>query len=680
MNCKYSLFLLLLFLSAPLLNAQINYASKADHLIGCWPVSGKSAVKSNQPEFGCVGDDRIVFQENFARPTLPDGWATRSADKSHTWYVNSFPIDDERSFQSVDPDDRGSAIVDYVLNHDFDEWLITKPIAYPGDTLTALFYLGLDPDFTFAGVDVLFHLSIDDGISWIPLWKGSESVIDVTQQFFSWWKITVPIPAVAKNKTMKLAWQHVGKNGDQVLLDGFKLIAPAFSDRITIYEGDSLQFYANLSDQKSLYWLFPGGIPAASAARRPMVRYEREGIYPVTLSLSSEGGTSVKDNYIEVLAQKPEALFEVPAGVYHTVSGSYAVPPRQEFKLYDRSTCYPRVWNWSLPNSNIVQSDEQHPVLYYPKEGAFDIALQVENSAGTASCFLKEGIKVALEEHVWNILPDDTVGGFELFGGYHGYFPGSNTRTYLRYAEYFAKPLRKALLSEAVLFFVANSTNNPDAEIRVSVHQVGADGYPGVELASAAKKIKEVLLPTGTTLRATHFTFPEPMWMEYDYFIVIDGIPNGENDCVVFSAAYPREDKGTAFICHKNQDPYIGQAEERERWDRTEDIELLRKSTSYAVLSKLTYEENGTDLVTQTELAETVFEGEIIGSRMLFKLYRPIAALRVYSVTGVLLHETGGMRPGDYQVDDLCSTRFYIVSLQTREGVQVFKLVNRLNK
>ena len=101
MNCKYSLFLLLLFLSAPLLNAQINYASKADHLIGCWLVSGKSAVKSNQPEFGGVGDDRIVFQENFARPALPNGWAIRSADKSHTWYVNSFPIDDERYFQSV---------------------------------------------------------------------------------------------------------------------------------------------------------------------------------------------------------------------------------------------------------------------------------------------------------------------------------------------------------------------------------------------------------------------------------------------------------------------------------------------------------------------------------------------------------------------------------------------------
>ncbi|MCT4615866.1 MAG: PKD domain-containing protein [Marinifilaceae bacterium] len=52
----------------------------------------------------------------------------------------------------------------------------------------------------------------------------------------------------------------------------------------------------------SWLWSFDGGVPSSSTAQNPIVRYEEEGVYDVSLSVSSNFGTSteIKEQYIKV--------------------------------------------------------------------------------------------------------------------------------------------------------------------------------------------------------------------------------------------------------------------------------------------------------------------------------------------------------------------------------------------
>ncbi|MGL4293935.1 MAG: choice-of-anchor J domain-containing protein [Bacteroidales bacterium] len=669
-----SIFLLLILSQS--LSAQLRYTSKATSLITEWnATSGEKPEKSGTIQIGCRGDEKILFQEEFDGGRIPQGWEVRSSDPAKSWGVTYFPEGDERSFLPYNTEDRGSAVIDYVRQYTFDEWLVTPSVSYTDHPLIARFYLGMDPDFTLSGLEIAFLFSADEGTSWQMLWKATESVIDPNQEFFSWWKIEVPVPEMEEGSRIRFAWHLSGSDGDQVLLDGFRLVAPAKSDQITRYEGDTIAFYSNLAVGEKHIWTFEGGVPSVSDLPCPVVRYEREGIYPVSLRVPGQETQIEKTDYIKILPRRPIAAFEMPAGVYRTLSGNFALPVDQEVTLRDRSACYPRSWLWTLPGSNLLQSAEQHPTLSYPHAGVYDLTLHVENGAGTNEVLCDKGIHVANESYVWNILPDDEVGGFQLFDGYHGYFPGTNFRTYHKYAEYFAKPLRRVSLSEASLFFVANRIAEPQAEVSLSVCRVGSDGFPAEELAAATEKIKNVLLPEGNTLRATTFHFAEPVILNEPFFLVVSGIPNGDNDCVVFSSAMPREEGGTAFICHNNWDPYTGNVDEKARWDRTEDIELLRKSTSFAILAKMDYEKDATSLDEVSDAYPNLFTGEIKNGFLSYRLHHPVVSLRVSTIQGVVVLEQGESHAGSYEHPLPCASGIYLITIQTEESLHSFKLI-----
>jgi agmatine deiminase len=72
----------------------------------------------------------------------------------------------------------------------------------------------------------------------------------------------------------------------------------------TIYEGESVQFFdQSTNNPTSWSWTFPGGTPGSSTVQDPIVTYNTEGKYSVTLTVTNSAGsdTETKVDYITVL-------------------------------------------------------------------------------------------------------------------------------------------------------------------------------------------------------------------------------------------------------------------------------------------------------------------------------------------------------------------------------------------
>ncbi|WP_158281549.1 PKD domain-containing protein [Sediminitomix flava] len=74
------------------------------------------------------------------------------------------------------------------------------------------------------------------------------------------------------------------------------------SDNTEITVGDTVNFYDLSTNTTNWSWTFEGGTPAVSSAQNPVVTYNEEGIYEVSLTASNASGSSteVKTAYIVV--------------------------------------------------------------------------------------------------------------------------------------------------------------------------------------------------------------------------------------------------------------------------------------------------------------------------------------------------------------------------------------------
>jgi PKD repeat protein len=76
------------------------------------------------------------------------------------------------------------------------------------------------------------------------------------------------------------------------------------ADNTSISEGQSIQFTDQSTNNPTQWsWSFPGGTPSGSTVQHPIVTYDTQGTYPVTLTASNSAGsdTETKVDYITVL-------------------------------------------------------------------------------------------------------------------------------------------------------------------------------------------------------------------------------------------------------------------------------------------------------------------------------------------------------------------------------------------
>lgn len=164
-----------------------------------------------------------------------------------------------------------------------------------------------------------------------------------------------------------------GTNTKVLLIDLTFIPQADFSSDIT--EG-CIPFTVHFSDESTYFptswlWTFPGGNPATSTQKNPIVTYTIEGEYKVTLTATNIAGsnTIMIDKYIKA-KDKPVANFtSVVNG--HTVNFTNTTP----------GTGLSFIWDFGDSET----STQANPVHVYDKAGDYSVMLTVTNACGTNS-------------------------------------------------------------------------------------------------------------------------------------------------------------------------------------------------------------------------------------------------------------------------------------------------------
>lgn len=161
---------------------------------------------------GAISNSYAQLSEDFEGAWPPAGWTISSTNTDATWEEEEFGINGK------------SALVFY--DFDQDESLISPVFTVPTGTpflqfnLMMSYYYSVDPDDNY---DFLISISTDGGTTFNPLWDETDlGVFDDFDQL----NVTIPLTAYAGQTNVKLKFQYVGSDGDDLLLDDIKVLVP----------------------------------------------------------------------------------------------------------------------------------------------------------------------------------------------------------------------------------------------------------------------------------------------------------------------------------------------------------------------------------------------------------------------------------------------------------------------
>ncbi|MBN2595792.1 MAG: T9SS type A sorting domain-containing protein [Marinifilaceae bacterium] len=100
---------------------------------------------------------------------------------------------------------------------------------------------------------------------------------------------TIKITVSAYNKIPYVANINISGSGDTDVIANFT------TNKTSIYEGESISFTDLSSNNPTAWnWSFTGGTPTVSSSQNPIVSYDTEGTYSVSLTASKTGSTDTK--------------------------------------------------------------------------------------------------------------------------------------------------------------------------------------------------------------------------------------------------------------------------------------------------------------------------------------------------------------------------------------------------
>ncbi len=166
-------------------------------------------------------------------------------------------------------------------------------------------------------------------------------------------------------------------------------VADFIADDTIVPPSSKVHFYDMSSGTPIAWaWKLEGASPDTSDLQNPLVRYNSEGVFPVTLVTYNLGGsdTLVKEGYIKVTSVLPEADFE--ADDTHIMEGDAV-------NFTDLSTGDPVAWNWSFEGGTPDSSNVQNPQnIVYNTGGAYTVSLTVDNGIDTSNKTIEDYILV----------------------------------------------------------------------------------------------------------------------------------------------------------------------------------------------------------------------------------------------------------------------------------------------
>ncbi len=123
-------------------------------------------------------------------------------------------------------------------------------------------------------------------------------------------------------------------------------------------------------------WKWTFGDGNNSTEKNPVHKYNKSGLYSVTLTASNANGSNAltKKSYIAV-----SGILNTPATSFSASSTSGKVPLNVSFT--DQSTGSPTAWTWTFGDGNT--STEKNPVHTYNKSGLYSVTLTASNANGS---------------------------------------------------------------------------------------------------------------------------------------------------------------------------------------------------------------------------------------------------------------------------------------------------------
>jgi hypothetical protein len=225
---KIPLLLMLLF-AFDSLNAQMNMQAKCVSDAGILPLGFNFAKTAALTE----------SFESFVPPSSLNGWTINNYNISYTWDTASFlPATGLRNMHCLYDDN--------LLQQ--NEWLITPLLDFsPCTSVSVQFYWNGSKYWSiypYDNCDLNLKCSTDGGSTWsAPLW--SEETDTTNYVNWTWYQVTVPVPAAAGCANVKFAFQYYGLDGaefsiDDVLIDTIGGIFVGKHDNSLLQENISL--------------------------------------------------------------------------------------------------------------------------------------------------------------------------------------------------------------------------------------------------------------------------------------------------------------------------------------------------------------------------------------------------------------------------------------------------------
>ncbi len=185
---------------------------------------------------------------------------------------------------------------------------------------------------------------------------------------------------------------------------------------------------------------------------------------------------------------------------------------------------------------------------------------------------------------LWNITEAEfgNIAPIELW--IWGYYAGSNTIGMLKFAEHFDAPETPFKINSVKALFAKGTAQNPSSTVTAAICKADDNGMPGEVVATASITAADIVCDESTK-PATVFTFSEPVSIDSEFFVVMEGISNGSDDICLYCL---RRDYGqlcTAYQLVEDEDPVTDAPLGTYQWFKNVD-----DPTSIAIGVNVTYE------------------------------------------------------------------------------------------
>lgn len=461
-----------------------------------------------------------------------------SEDEANEWNVSSgsaWRISETTGLQGVPPFSSINPESKYSLFHAYANGGSVSVITSPDITVPAgglvRFYAAFNPVWIYSGNLILYIVENVDGAQPQPIWNALLASQEAATDDSKWTQYTADLADYA-GKEVYFAFSYALNYGDNVLVDDFEVVVPESGSTVEVKAGGKVHFNDLSAGQpQSWQWSFPGGTPATSTEQNPTVVYDTPGVYDVTLTVGKDGETSTVtlEKYVSVRLEAPAAAIGLPEGVYYSPEASIVVPLNTDLTFTDASAGAPETFSWTLPGTNLESATSRDVTVRYVEEGMFDVDLTVANAAGSSSTYV-HGVKAGGQSLAWNIAASENEGLATKALGWYGNYGGTNWLGMEAFAERFDAPVVPASVSSVNVYFGKVTAVSNDADIKVSVALADKDGMPGEVLASASKRVSELVDASVTYNDPTEFVFGKAVKVDTTFFVTISGFPNEDGD------------------------------------------------------------------------------------------------------------------------------------------------------